>query len=161
MKTSKLTYIALLSSAAIIFGYIESLFPAVTTIPGIKLGISNIVILFALLRADKVSAFFVMLIKVCVSSLLFSGLNVLIYSLCGGIFSLLAMIAFKKLKFSVIGISMLGSIFHNIGQLFAASLMLGTLSVFSYLPVLLISGLALGFVTGTVCRIIVSRTDIV
>lgn len=157
MKTSKITSVALLSSIAIIFGYIESLFPVITAVPGIKLGLSNIVILFALYRLDKTSALFIMLIKVLVSSLLFSGLNVLFYSLCGGIMSLAAMILFRKLNLSVIGISMIGAIFHNTGQLLAAAVMLGTISVFYYLPVLLISGLILGLITGIVCKTVISR----
>ncbi len=159
MKTKKITYIALLSAIALIFGYIESLFPVFIAVPGIKLGLSNIVILFALYRLDKPSAFFIMLIKVSVSSLLFSGLNVFFYSLCGGILSLFAMIAFKYINLSTVGISMTGGIFHNIGQLLAASLMLKTLSVFYYLPVLLISGLIVGFITGAVCKLILRNLN--
>ncbi len=157
MKTSKLTHVALLSSLAIIFGYIESLLPPFTAIPGIKLGISNIVILFALYTAGACSAFFIMLVKVFASALLFSGMSSLFYSLSGGIFSLIAMIFLKKCKFSTAAIGMLGAVFHNIGQLFAASIMLCSQTVFSYLPVLMLSGLLLGFVTGSVCGIILSR----
>lgn len=157
MKAEKLTRIALLSSLAIICGYIESLIPVVASVPGIKLGISNVVILFALFRLDKSSAFFIMLVKVAVSSMLFAGFSVLIYSLSGGILSFLAMCVLKKLRFSVITISMLGAVFHNIGQLFAAAFMLKSFSVFYYLPVLLISGLLLGLVTGMVCRILINR----
>lgn len=157
MKAENLTRIALLACLAIICGYIESLIPALTAIPGIKLGISNAVILFALYRLDKTSAFFIMLIKVAVSSMLFSGFSVFIYSLSGGILSLIAMCILKKFRFSIITISMLGAVFHNIGQLFAAAFMLKSFSIFSYMPVLLISGLILGFVTGTLCKILISR----
>ena len=157
MKTKKITYIALLSAVALIFGYIESLFPVFIAVPGIKLGLSNIVILFALYRLDKPSAFFIMLIKVTVLSLLFSGLNVFFYSLCGGFLSLFAMIIFKRINLSTVGISITGGIFHNLGQLLAASIMLKTASVFYYLPVLLISGLIVGFITGMVCKLVLKN----
>lgn len=157
MSTRKISNIAILSALAIIFGYIESLFPT-SPIPGIKLGISNIVILFALYKTDFSSAFFIMLIKVFVTSLLFSGLNVLFYSLSGGIFSILIMYLSKPI-FSKIGVSISGGIFHNIGQLLAASVMMKTTAVFVYTPYLLISGVIVGFVTGNVCNIILKRID--
>ena len=155
MNSKKISYVAMLSALAIIFGYIESLFPA-APIPGIKLGLSNIVILFVIYRMDKTSAFFIMLVKVFVTSLLFSGLNVFLYSFFGGLLSLLAMICFKKM-FSVTGVSMAGGVFHNIGQLLISGLMMQTSAVFVYLPTLLISGVTVGFVTGRVTDIILKR----
>lgn len=157
MKTKSITYISILACLSIIFGYIESLFPA-SPIPGIKLGISNIVILFAIYKTDFHSAFLIMLIKVLVTSLLFSGLNVLIYSLLGGIFSVLIMY-FSRNLFSKTGVSMAGGVFHNIGQLIAAAFMMQTSAVFVYTPYLLISGVIVGFVTGNVCNIVIKRID--
>ena len=157
MSSRKISNIAMLSALAIIFGYIESLFPA-SPIPGIKLGISNIVILIALYRMNFGSAFFIMLIKVLVTSLLFSGLNVFIYSFSGGVFSILIM-HFSKPIFSKIGVSMAGGVFHNIGQLLTASVMMQTSAVFVYTPYLLISGIIVGFVTGNVSSIILKRFD--
>lgn len=158
MSAKKISYIAILSALAIVFGYIESLFPA-APIPGIKLGLSNIVILFAIYRLDKSSAFFIMLIKVLVTSLLFSGLNVFLYSFAGGLLSLATMIAFKKL-FSEIGVSMIGGVAHNLGQLLVAGLLMQTSAVFVYLPALLISGVIVGFITGNVCCIILKRNNL-
>lgn len=155
MTSKKVTYVSVLSALAILFGYIESLFPA-ALVPGIKLGISNIVILFALYRLDKPSAYFIMLIKVLVTSLLFSGFNIFIYSLLGGAFSIFAMTISKRI-FSTVGVSMAGGIFHNIGQLTAAVVMTQSPAVLVYTPYLLISGLTLGFVTGNVCRIVLKR----
>jgi len=157
MKTKKIAYISILACLSIIFGYIESLFPA-SPIPGIKLGISNIVILFALYKTDFGSSFLIMLIKVLVTSLLFSGFNVFIYSLAGGIFSILVMHFSVKL-FSKVGVSMAGGVFHNIGQLLAAAFMMQTSAVFVYTPYLLISGVIVGFITGNVCSIIIKRID--
>lgn len=157
MKNKKITYIALLSALAIVFGYIESLFPVLIAIPGIKLGLSNLVVLFSLYFLDKPSAFFIMLIKVLVTSLLFSGFNMFFYSINGGILSLGAMILFKKHNFSIYGISMAGGVFHNIGQLLVAGIMLGTSSVSYYFPILLLSGLFVGYIIGAVCKVIISR----
>lgn len=153
----KIPSAAMLAALAIIFGYIESLFPPFAAVPGIKLGISNIVVLFALYRLDKTSAVFIMLIKVIVSSLLFSGINVMIYSLGGGILSVLAMSIGKKAGFGIIGVSMLGGIFHNMGQLAAAAIMLGSTAVFYHMPVLIVSGIILGSVTGYVCKTVIAR----
>lgn len=157
MSAKKISYISMLSALAIVFGYIESLFPA-APIPGIKLGLSNIVILFAIYRMDKSAAFFIMLIKVIVTSLLFSGLSVFLYSFSGGLLSFIVMIGFKKL-FSTTGVSMVGGVFHNIGQLLVAAFIMQSTAVFVYLPALLISGIVVGFVTGNVCSIILKRNN--
>lgn len=156
MKPSKLTQSAMLAAAALIFGYIESLFPLPVSIPGIKLGLANIVILFAVYRLGATSAFFIMIIKVFVSSLLWGGIGSLIYSIFGGILSLFSMLLFKK-QLSIVGISILGGIMHNIGQLTAAALVLNSFSVFYYMPFLIISGLLVGFSTGEVCKTIILR----
>lgn len=153
----KITYISLLSVLAIIFGYIESLFPIPIPIPGIKLGISNIVILFSVYNLKKSDSFLIMLIKVTLTSLLFAGLNTLFYSLLGGVFSIIAMNTAKKLPFSIIGVSVLGALFHNLGQIVAASLLLKTTSVFYYLPALLISGAVVGIIIGILGKLVFSK----
>ena len=156
MTNQKLAKIALLSATALIFGYIESLLPPLF-LPGIKLGISNIVLLFAIYELDKTSAFFIMLIKVTVSALLFSGMNVFFYSLSGGILSLLIMTTFRRKYFSITGVSILGGVFHNIGQLLVAAILLGNNALY-YFPVLLISGAVMGVLTGMVCHRVLKHT---
>ena len=157
MKSAKITYIALLSALAVVFGYIESLFPLPVPVPGIKLGISNIVILFAIIKMNRRDAFLIMLIKVMICSVLFSGINSLFYSLSGGIFSFFAMIFAQKLNFSTIGMSMAGGVFHNLGQIFAASVLLSSFSAFYYLPILTVCGLFVGSAVGILCNIVISR----
>ena len=156
MSNSKLTKIALLSSLCLIFGYIESLLPPLF-LPGIKIGISNIVLIFAVYKLNKSSAFFIMVIKVLVSSLLFSGMNTFFYSLAGGIFSLVVMMLLKNRYFSVIGVSILGGVFHNIGQQLVAALMLGKNALY-YFPVLLIFGAVMGLLTGIVSTSVLKHT---
>ncbi|MBR4720193.1 MAG: Gx transporter family protein [Clostridia bacterium] len=157
MKAARITYIAILSALAVVFGYIESLFPLPVAIPGVKLGISNIVILFALLKMNKSDAFFILIVKVLVCSLLFSGINSFFYSFSGGIISFFAMILALKLGLSIIGTSMAGGIFHNLGQILAASVMLGSFSAFYYFPVLVLSGLIVGGITGLLCKTVILR----
>lgn len=157
MKSARIAYIAVLGALSVVFGYIESLFPIPVAIPGIKLGISNIVVLFALLKMNKSDAFFVLIIKVLVCSLLFSGMNGFFYSLSGGILSFFAMITALRLDLSAVGASMAGGVFHNIGQIFAAAVMLRSLSAFYYLPVLLLSGIIVGGIVGILCKTVIAR----
>ncbi len=148
----------MLTALALVFGYIESLIP-ICPVPGIKLGISNIVILFALLRLGKPYAFVIMLLKVTISSILFSGTGAFLYALSGGILSIFAMLLSRKFSFSIIGTSMLGGIFHNIGQLLTASLILSPDAVLCYFPVLLLSGTVVGFLTGNIARLVLLHTE--
>lgn len=157
MKTKKLTICALLSAVAIVFGYIESLFPVPVALPGIKWGFGNIVILVAIYLIGKKYAFFIMLIKVIASSLIFASPSVLIYSLFGGVVSFCVMEIMKKFDFNIIMVSIGGGISHNIGQLICASMMMRTLTVFSYLPVLLLSGAISAVVTGILSKLILRR----
>ena len=156
MSNKKLTKIAMLSCLALIFGYIESLLPPLF-LPGIKIGISNIVLVLAVYQLSKSSAFFIMLIKVLLSSLLFSGMNTFFYSLMGGILSIFVMLLFKKSSLSPVGVSILGGIFHNIGQLLAAGIILGVNALY-YFPVLLISGAIMGFIIGIVSANVMKLT---
>lgn len=157
MSAKKISYTALLCALALIFGYIESLLPLSVAVPGIKLGISNLVLLFVLYH-DKRLAWGIMLIKVIVFSLLFSGMSAFFYSLAGGICSLSAMtLLLKTGKFSTISVSIAGGVFHNLGQLLAAVLILGSVRVSYLLPFLLSAGAVAGTVLGIVCRIILTR----
>ena len=157
MKTKRLAACAILSAVAIVFGYIESLFPIPLPIPGIKWGLGNIVVLVALYKLDKRYAFFIMLIKVLTTSLLFASPSVLIYSLMGGVLSLFVMILLKKLDLNIVNVSIGGGIFHNIGQLLAAAIMMRTLTVFSYLPVLVLSGVVTAVLTGICADLVLKR----
>ena len=152
MKNSDIAKISLLTALALIFGYIESLFPLPVSVPGIKLGLSNIVILFALERIGAKKAFLILLLKVFVSSLLFSGMPALIYSLAGGLCAYFAMRAAYKYGLSVIGTSAAGAVFHNIGQVAAAAAVLGSSAPFYYLPFLLPAGVLTGIISGIICK---------
>ena len=157
MKSSKITQCAILSALAIVFGYIEMLIPLPVALPGVKWGLGNIVVLVAIYILGKKSAFFIMLIKVITSSLLFSAPSVFIYSLFGGIFSFILMTVLKKYNFHIITVSIGGGIFHNIGQILCASIMMRTITVFSYLPILVLCGAVSAVVTGICADLIMKR----
>lgn len=159
--SKKITLCALMASIAIVFGYIEMLFPLPVAIPGIKLGLGNIAILVCLYLLGYKTAFFVMLIKVFVTTLLFSSPSMLIYSLFGGVLSFLIMAVLKKLSFNIITISIGGGVFHNIGQLTAAIFVMRGINVIYYSALLIPSGAAIGAVTGIVAKIIIKRINVI
>ena len=157
MSAKKVAYTGLLCTLAMIFGYIESLFPLSVAIPGIKLGLSNLVLLVCLYQSIPL-AWGVMVIKVIVSSLLFSGMSAFFYSLSGGVFSLLVMsVLVKSKKFSTISVSIAGGVFHNLGQLLAAVFLLNSIHVSYLLPFLLLAGAGAGAVLGSVCQLLFKR----
>lgn len=134
---------------ALIFSYIETLIPFQIGIPGVKLGLANLVIVIALYRMPVGEVYLLSGVRVVLTGFLFGNLMSILYSLAGGILSLTVMRGMKRIRsVSILGVSIAGGVFHNIGQLLAAALMVETYGVFSYLPVLLISGLLTGFVIG-------------
>lgn len=157
MNTKMIARAGLLCAFAAVLGYIESLLPPFVPIAGFKIGLSNIPVLFALSVCGKKQAFFIMIAKILVTALWFSGFFALIYSLSGGILAFLAMCAAKKLKMSVFGAGMCGGVFHNIGQLAAAGMILDNINVLYLAPALIILGLAAGFFVGAVVKLLVLR----
>lgn len=157
LKT-KVAYFGIFTTVALIFSYIESLIPVPIGIPGIKLGLANLVIVVALYKMSVREAGLLSVLRIVLSGFMFANMFSILYSLSGGLLSLLMMSMLKKTnKFSVIGISISGGVFHNIGQLIMASLVLESFSLTYYLPVLLISGLVTGFIIGIVSNEMLKR----
>ncbi len=147
--TKKITYIGIFVALALILSYVEALIPFNFGIPGVKLGLANLVVVCALYMTDAKSAFVVGMLRIVLSSLLFSPGIMVLYSLAGGMLSFLAMYLFRRLtKLSIVGVSIIGGVFHNIGQLAVAALILETFKIAYYLPVLMISGLITGMLIG-------------
>lgn len=156
-----MTVLALLFALAMIFSFVESRLPTFIPIPGVKLGLCNIVVIFTLWRLGAPSAIAVSLPRVLLSSLLFGNAAAFLYSLAGAILSLAGMILLKKTHlFSPVGISVTGGVLHNIGQLLMAWLVLGTAGVMYYLPVLLIAGTVAGTLIGLVAAYLCKRLDL-
>ena len=149
MRTSKIARYGLLIALAFIFSYIESVLVIPVPVPGIKLGLANVVVVVALYQMGNLSAVFVSVIRVLLTGLTFGNPNMMLYSLTGCSLSLLVMILLKKTgKIGILGVSLAGGVMHNIGQIAAAAFALGNTAVFSYLPVLLVSGCAAGLAVG-------------
>jgi len=162
MKTTidakKITMAALLAALALIFSYIEVLIPFNFGIPGIKLGIANLVIIVTLYYLGGRYAIAVNLLRVLIAGLLFNGFFGALYSLAGAILSLLVMIVLKKTGvFSVVGISIAGGVSHNFGQILIAAGLISNLKMFLYFPVLIFSGVISGAVIGIISYLILQK----
>ncbi len=154
-KTKRLTFCAVMLSLALVLSYVERFLPLqpLIPLPGIKLGLANIVTLVVLYHTDVKTAFAV-LIPRCVMGAVFGGsVTALLFSLCGGILALLSMASAKRCPhFSLYGVSILGAAAHNVGQIASAMLLMHSVYVAAYLPFLLIAALFTGFLTATVCN---------
>ena len=158
MKTKKVAMLGLTIALAMIMSYIEALVPLSFAVPGIKMGLANIVIIFVLYKIGTKEAILVSLIRVILVSLLFSNIMAMAYSIAGAVLSLSIMWLLKKTdKFSFVGVSIAGGIMHNVGQIIMAVILLGTEQIALYLPVLIITGTATGVVIGIVSGLVINR----
>ncbi len=154
----KVSVSAVLAALAMIFSYIEAILPFNFGIPGVKLGLSNLVVLVALYSLGAGYAFSINLTRIILSGLLFSGVSAMLYSLSGGMLSFAVMLILSRLDlFSPAGVSMAGGVCHNIGQITVAALITETVKIYLYLPVLLISGTVTGLVLGIAGSMILER----
>lgn len=157
-KIKKTAFCGLVLALALIAGYVENLIPVAVAIPGIKLGAANSVILILLYMVGVKEAFLVNISRALLSGFLFGSMSSILYSLSGAVLSLLVMTLLKKTdRFSISGVSMAGGVFHNIGQLTMAALVLETTAVWYYLPVLIITGSITGFLIGSLSGEIYKR----
>lgn len=153
MDYKKIPYYGLFAALAILMGYVEMLIPVPVPIPGVKLGLANVIIVIMMYFMDVKSAFFISLVRVILSGLLFAGFAGLLYSLSGAMFSFLVMALLKKTdKFSIVGVSIAGGVFHNVGQIIVAALAVENVKMVYYLPFLLVSGVVTGMLIGIVAK---------
>lgn len=144
----RLVSLAAFVALALILSFIESRIPTFVAIPGVKIGLANIVVVFCLYRMRSADAVVVSLVRVALSSLLFGSLTSFLYGLGGATVSLALMIVLKRLNFGSIAVSTVGGVSHNIAQIAVASILLGTNVVGYYLPFLVLSGTIAGIVVG-------------
>lgn len=160
-KTGRARYTALMGAllaTSMAFAYLEAILPINIGIPGVKLGLANMTVIFALYRLKARDAVLLSLIRVLLSSILFGNVTVAAYSLCGAALSLLVMILLKLTdKFSEVGVSVAGGVAHNIGQLACAAALMENASLAWYLPVLAVSGCIFGALIGALGAIAVRR----
>ena len=148
-NTRRLAFGAMFTALALIFSYVEFLLPLPVPVPGIQLGLANLVIIIAIYRMSFKYAFTINCVRIVASGLLFSGVFGMLYSFAGGILSLVVMyVLYRTGRFSMVGISMAGGVMHNLGRLFTGCLVVSSVSLMSYFAVLLFSGLISGILIG-------------
>ena len=158
MKTKQLTTGAILAALALALSYVEGMFPLPVPLPGFKLGLANIVTLFALYTLGAPSALAILLVRVLLGAVFAGNASALLYSLLGGFAAMAVMIALSRARgLSVYGVSIGGAAAHNIGQVAAAMLTLGNAAPTAYLPVLLVVAVFSGALTGLICSLLLGR----
>ena len=161
MKTRKITTLGLSVALALILSYVESLLPPLVAVPGVKVGLPNIVILFLLWRYGWKEAAAVSGIRLLLTAALFTGFAAFFYGLSGAVLSLLGSALLKRSgRFSPLGVSAAGGVLHNLGQIALAALVLDSGYIFAYLPVLLLSGTVAGALVVLLAGILIRRADV-
>lgn len=156
----RLARMAMLLALAVIMGYLEALVPVAPAIPGIKIGLANFVIVLVMYLFSVRDAAAVSILRIVLVGFLLSNLSMILYSLAGAFFSLTAMALLKRNgHFSIYGISMVGGIMHNAGQLFAAGALMGFRAILWYVPFLLLAGLLAGLVIGFLVSVSYRRLE--
>ncbi len=158
MKTKKVTFLGLAIALAMILSFVEHQIPPIVAIPGIKLGLPNLVMTFLLYRVGWKETVTVSLIRIILVSMLFGNLQYMTFSIAGALLSLAGMILLKKTDwFSCIAVSISGGILHNIGQIIAACVWTQTAEIAFYLPFLLVSGTVAGALIGLLAGLMIKR----
>ena len=161
MKASKLSLLALSVALAMILSFVESQIPALVAIPGVKVGLANIVVVFALYKLGWKEAAVISLTRVFLVGLLFGNGVSILYSVVGATVSFAAMMLLKHTKvFSYTAVSVAGGVLHNMGQIGMACLLMGTDVLKYYAPFLVLSGTLAGVVIGLLAAIMVKRIDV-
>jgi len=161
VKTKKITGMALLVSLAMVLSYIESLFPPFVAIPGVKVGLANIAVVFAMYKFGWKEAAAISLVRVVAVSMLFGSGVSLLYSLAGAALSLCGMGLLKRSGlFSHVAVSVAGGVLHNVGQIAMACFLLETNVLKYYLPFLILSGVIAGIVIGLIAAVVIKRIDV-
>ena len=156
MKTKKVAMLGLTIALAMIMSYIEALVPLSFAVPGIKMGLANIVIIFVLYRFSLKEAAAVSLVRIFLTALLFGNAMTLIYSIAGASLSLAVQWLVKKWdRFSVLGVSIVGGVFHNLGQVLTAAVLMQTREIIYYMAVLLFSGILSGIIVGLLAFLLI------
>ena len=159
MKTKKVAVMAMCIALAMVLSYVESQIPS-PGIPGVKLGLANLVVIFALYKLGWKEAAGISLLRVLLVSLLFGHAASLLYSASGAVLSLAGMILLRRLdRLSCVAVSVLGGVLHNLGQILMAWALMGP-NVVYYLPVLIFSGTVAGVAIGAVSALLVRRLDL-
>lgn len=158
LQTRRISYCAMLTALAMIFSYVESLIPINFGIPGMKLGLANIVTVIGIYCLRPMEVLAIVFMRILLTGFMFGNGMSILYSLAGGILSFAIMVLVKKSKvFSMVGVSIVGGIFHNVGQIMVAAIVVQSFKIAYYLPILAISGTITGMLIGIVGKQIFER----
>ena len=158
MKTKKAALTGILIALALILSYLESLIPMSFAVPGVKLGLPNLVVVFALYRLRPSTAAAISLLRVALVAILFGSVLSLIYSAAGAVCSFCVMLLLRKTgRFGCTGVSVAGAVTHNLAQIAAAAVLLQTGALAWYFPVLCLSGTLAGVCIGLLAALLVKR----
>lgn len=161
IKPKSIALLGICAALAMVLSYVESFIPVSFAIPGIKLGLANIAVIFALYKLGAKEAVLVSLVRIVWIAILFGNVLTLAYSVAGAALSLTLMILLKSAdRFSVVGVSVVGGIMHNTGQILVAMLIMETAQIVYYLPALCISGIAAGVAVGVVSALLIKRVPV-
>lgn len=156
--TGKITIIGMLTALAMVLGFVETLIPINLGVPGMKLGLANLIVIITLYLFDIKTAVIVSLLRIVLIAMTFGNVSMMFYSIAGASLSLLCMILAKKINgFSMVGISIIGGIMHNVGQIICAAFVVRTNGVFTYLPVLMFAGIISGMLIGIAASLVLVR----
>lgn len=159
--TKKIALLGVLTSVALVLSYLEAMLPPISTAaPGIKMGLPNIIVILLLYKFGLKEALMVSGIRVFIVALLFGNVMTLAYSVAGAVLSLALMTLFKKLNlFSIIGVSIIGGISHNLGQILVAIFLFDTIQIGYYMIILAITGTIAGVIIGVIGSILVKKLE--
>lgn len=157
-KTKRLTTLALLAAVAFVLSWLDSLIPVSGALPGAKLGLANLAVLMGLYLLGPGPGAVLCLVKILLATILFGNAFSFAYALAGGVLSYLVMVLLKK-RCSLVFVSLMGGMFHNLGQLLVAAAVLETAGLMGYLPVLLLCGVGAGLAVGAAGALLLSRLE--
>lgn len=159
-KGSRVAYIGMLIALAFVLSYVEAMIPISLGIPGVKMGLANLVVMVTLYTLGTKEAFVLSMVRILLVGFTFGSMASMMYSFAGGLLSILVMILAKKIdKLSISGVSILGGVFHNVGQILMAMAIVENAKLLYYLPVLMISGIVAGIAIGIVASLVTKRVQ--
>ncbi len=160
-KTKRIAILGVLAAVALVLSYLEAILPPIyAAVPGVKVGLPNVVVILILYRFGAKEAAMVSFMRVFIVALLFGNAMTLAYSVAGAILSLLLMMLFKKLDlFSAVGVSIIGGIAHNVGQIIVAMLLLNSTLIAYYMIILTITGTLAGVAVGLAGSLLIKRLE--
>ncbi len=161
-STKRLVLLSVCVAVAMVLSYVEAILPPIwSAVPGIKLGLPNIIIIYVLYKLGIPQAAAVSLVRVCLSALLFGTVTTFMYSLAGAVLSLAVMALLYKLgPFTELGVSIAGAVSHNLGQIIVAALLLATREIGYYMIILAVTGTVAGIAVGIAAAQLIRRIDI-